>query len=168
MKLIMKRISFGGVLLAVCAMAVSYLCLDWRKPTRPTKIGTNASDGANAKLAVLGRIIGVDFPLNAVLVRSDDGGGRDPNYKYYMWVIFSHSPITLPQNRELRYKRFFDDDMDRGTISFVQSEFKTNEIGQLAATIRGDWLVDGFEYRALLARTTTGDFLIIQRFAAQK
>lgn len=111
--------------------------------------------------------ISFQLPEDVVLVLGDDGGGRDPEMGYYLWLFYSKSGIALaPVNVPSPYGHLPNRDV-KGIAEWIQSLAKDNiPLGKAASSL--SWSDGTYEFQGDLLKTVNGDYLSVQRFRKQK
>ncbi|NLN03170.1 MAG: hypothetical protein GX174_14905 [Lentisphaerae bacterium] len=106
----------------------------------------------------------LDLPPDVVILSADDGGGRDPNYNYYEWVLFSPSSITLPKMQlPGGVTNYLDLQLDT-TVPLIESRLKGRKLTQPRSTLSTEWVVNEAKFEADLVEAKDGVYVIIMRF----
>lgn len=149
-----------GVLVAL-SILLTMGCGDRQtSSTQPTQTVNTKPDPA---IKILEAKVGMAFPTNAVLVNSGDGGGRDPGYGYYMWAVFSPSPLTMPPMQATGVKDYLNLPLE-DTAKSVQADMQKRKITQPQLALGSEWETNGYTFRARLIRSPQGDHLLIEQF----
>lgn len=107
--------------------------------------------------------VGMTIPTNAVLLNATDGGGRDASYGFYAWVVFSPSPIAMPIMQAPYVKGYLDMPL-ANSVKLIEGMMPKHKILQPQAAYGSEWKTNGFQFRATLVRSASGDYLVIQQF----
>lgn len=111
--------------------------------------------------------VAMTLPSDAVLLRSSDGGGRDPEMGFYTWTVFSPSAIKMPPMRATGVKDYLDFSAPSqlaSKVRFVESTMGRRRITNPQAAFVSIWENDAYTFDGVLVRTSEGDYLVIERF----
>ena len=151
-----------GLLSALCIQLSSGCCDHQARPSQSTS-SHRVNPREHTALKELESKIGIIFPSNTVLVNSDDGGGRDPNFGFYAWGLFSPSAITMPLMKEPSVKGYLNLPLE-DTVEFVQSMIPNRKILQPQSAFSSEWEKNGYVFEGTLVRTPQEDYLVIEQF----
>lgn len=102
---------------------------------------------------------GMLFPTNAVLVGSDDGGGRGASVGFWQWSVYSPAQITMPP-----YGGSYDDFPLDTAVRYVEAKMRKLKVMQPQSAFLSQWQTNGYEFRGIIVRTPQGDYLAVERF----
>ena len=100
--------------------------------------------------------IQLSLPDDVVLVKGDDGGGRDPEYEYFEWLMYSSSGFTLPEERIPHSVEL--------VTRIIKSRKPKQKIQQPTNAFSVNWETQKFEFRGTVLQTKDGEFLLVKRF----
>jgi len=150
-----------GLVFMILGMLATSGCNDRQAVSGP--IMQNASTKAYLGLKDLEKQAGLAFSTNAVLVASDDGGGRDSSLGFYVWTVFSPSPIEMPHMQAPGVKDYLHLPLNV-TVKYVQVHLGGEKITQPQSALCSDWQTNGYEFSGTILRTAQGDYLVVERF----
>ena len=105
----------------------------------------------------------LDIPPDVEILSTDDGGGRDPSYNYYEWVLFSRSPITLPTAQQPGVTVYHRIPLET-SVRLIESRLKGRKLAFPHSSLSADWVANGVQFRASLVEAKDGVYVIIMRF----
>lgn len=129
-----------------------------------TKVAHPTRDEQEQTMKELEQQIGIVFPPGAVVINASDGGGREPSWGFYMWAIFSPSPLEMPPMKNPHDKKYASRFLDKDMIRYMEGSmaWKRKIMGAKMA-FGCTWEIGGFNYAGTLVRTEEGDYLVIER-----
>ena len=109
----------------------------------------------------------LDLPGNISLLKTRDGGGRDPQYNYHLWLIHSPDGLTISPAKEAKVRRFVEHQAPDYIAEWISSLLPSQHLPPVKDAASADWTVGNHTYRSELLRTEQGDYLVVQRFRVQ-
>lgn len=107
--------------------------------------------------------VALSLPNDAVLLNATDGGGRDPSYGFYEWLVFSPSSIEMPRVGAPGGKDYFSHDL-ANSVKLVETRTPRRRIAGPQAAFGSEWENEEFIFDGTLVRSSEGDYLVVQRF----
>ena len=157
------RMQFFSGVAAICVAMFAMAGCDGPKDGPAIASQTAGTDAAQAVKA-LKEEIGMSFPPGTAVISASDGGGRDPSYGFYIWVLFSPNQITMPLTETLGGNGYRNLDL-ADTVTYAESaSVRALEIKGPQSAFGSDWNLNGYEFRGTIIRTSQGDYLVIERF----
>jgi len=106
--------------------------------------------------------VAITLPNDVCLVASNDGGGRDPSYGFYVWTVYSKSGISFVPSQMVKYEPNW-----WGTpniVAMIKCDVPDLNIEGKHSSSTAVWVSGGYEFRGHLLMTGQGHYLNIQRF----
>lgn len=104
---------------------------------------------------------GMKFSSNTVILSHSEGGRE--NSGYYEWLIFSRTPLVLPEIKEANMPHYLKMPLE-DSVRFIESRMPGKSIMKPVASIASDWKTGRYRFRATLVNAQEGDYVIIMRF----
>ena len=108
--------------------------------------------------------VAMKLPSDTILLSSGDGGGRDAQYNYYTWTIYSKSPINMPQI----YTMGGNGPYRKADLPNSKRVIEVNcdiTVADPVAAYSSEWENGSFQFRGLLVECDGGVFLHVERFS---
>lgn len=155
-----RRLSI--MLIVTMAILITQGCED-----RGKSISRDISNGSNQDTQVLeemSRRTGIILPASGVvLLRADDGGGRDPGIGYYRWAVYCPSALAMPPFQAAGINGYLDMPL-QSTVKVIEDIVGKGNLGKSKAAFSSEWQTNNFEYRGTLLRSSEGDYLVVEQF----
>jgi hypothetical protein len=151
-----------GLLSALCIHLVAG-CGDRQACSSQSTSSQKVNGKENTALKELEEKIGIVFPSNTFLINATDGGGRDPNFGFYAWSVFSPAAIKIPSMKDPSVMGYLNLPVEN-TVEFVQGMIRNRKISQPLSAYGSEWERNGYLFRGTLVRTKQGDYLVIEQF----
>lgn len=154
-----RRGSLGSA--SVCVLFLAMVATGCKKA--PSRRGPSMLSESDRK--ALEGTVHLPLPADTIVLVSDDGGGRDVKYGFYLWLL--HSPsngLDLSPDKVPSPSGNLPDRNTSDVAEWIQSLLKDQTLPSSVSAASLRWEANGFEFRGDLLRTIQGNYLSIQRF----
>jgi len=103
------------------------------------------------------------LPKDVALVAESDGGGRDPQYKFYLWVLYSQSGFSLTPTGVSSVRRPSHKADEALVADLIRPYLPRGRLPQATGAIGADWETSGLEFRANVLKSRNGEFLYVEQ-----
>ena len=110
----------------------------------------------------------LDLPDDVALIATSDGGGREPQRKFYLWLLCSRSGFALTPNMVPRARVSRPDADLQDTAELIQPYLPKGRLPRGTKASALSWEADGLDFRASLLRTAKGDFLYVTQIRSRR
>jgi len=110
----------------------------------------------------------LDLPDDVALIATSDGGGREPQRKFYLWLLCSRSGFALTPDMVPRAGVFWPDADPTETARLIQPYLPKGRLPQGTEASALSWEAGGLDFDASLLRTEKGDFLRVTQIRSRR
>src|SRR4051812_3553673 len=146
----------AGIICIHCLLVILVTSVGCKDQTSHTQGSASTSAKADPAIKELETKTGMIFPVNATVVSTSDGGGRDPGY--YRWAVFSPSQIKMPPRAS--GKSDYQLPLE-SCVKVLNGALRKRNVSRPKAAFGNDWDTNGFEFHGTLIRSAEGDYLLI-------
>ena len=156
-------VSSMGKHIMFCGVCAWILCACGCEPSPETE-QTQPAVSSRDKLSAIEKAVHLQLPSDVVVLLEDDGGGRDPEYGYYLWLLRSEDGFGMKGGVEPSQDKHLLERNPEEVGEWIQSLAPKAEIGALEGASSLEWESGKTEFRGDHLITSTGEYLCIQRF----